>query len=185
LNLGGNAMKKIFIVLIILSLCSLASAQGFKLGVAGDLAKPTGDWPKFESSSGWGVHAFGVLDIMVLTITARAGYMDFGEYTYDSGLGYDITSNVKAIPILGGLRWEFGLPVGPSLYAGVEAGIHYFTTVYSVGELGASIPDKTDTKFSVSPNVGVSVAGFDVMAYYMYIKDMSYYGVRLGWGIGI
>jgi opacity protein-like surface antigen len=174
-------MKKFLIVLVILSLSGIASAQGFKLGVAGTAAFPTGDWSEF-TSTGYGVDAFGVFDIMLLTLTVRAGYLSFGE-NEEEILGETYKTSIKAIPVMAGLRWDFGLPVGPSFYAGVEAGIHSFTTTIEVA--GTTLPSETDTKFALAPNVGLEFAGFDLSAFYMIIKDANYWGLRLGWGIGI
>ncbi len=176
-------MKKFLIVLVILSLSGIASAQGFKLGVAGTAAFPTGDWSEF-TSTGYGVDAFGVFDIVLLTLTVRAGYLSFGENEEEIA-GEKYTTSIKAIPVMAGLRWDFGLPVGPSFYAGVEAGIHAFTTTYESSGTIVADPDDTETKFALAPNVGLEFAGFDLSAYYMLIKDANYWGLRLGWGIGI
>ena len=176
-------MKKFLIVLVILSFSGIASAQGFKLGVAGNVVFPVSDVLKSASSStGYGVDAFGVFDIMLLTLTVRAGYLSFGETEYTIA-GEKVTESTKAIPVMAGLRWDFGMPVGPSFYAGVEAGIHAFTTTVEVA--GVTAPDKTNTEFSIGPNVGLEFAGFDLSAFYMIIKDANYWGLRLGWGIGI
>lgn len=178
-------MRKVIIIIAVLSLSTMASAQGFKLGVAGNMVFPLGDFKEVTNSTGYGVDAFGVFDLVALTVTARVGYLDFGSKDIDLGGGQKYSSSVTAIPVMGGLRWDFGLPVGPSLYAGVEAGIHSFTT--EVTYEGVSIPNtsESETKFALSPNIGLELAGFDISAYYMYIKDASYWGLRLGWGIGI
>jgi hypothetical protein len=172
-------MKKILIVLIILSFAGISSAQGFKLGVAGNVAFPTGDWSEF-TSTGYGVDAFGVFDIVLLTLTVRAGYLSFGENSTEL-----YTTSTKAIPIMAGLRWDFGLPVGPSFYAGVEAGVHSFTTTFEAKGAAVPLPDETESKFAIGPNIGLELAGFDLSAYYMIISDANYWGLRLGWGIGI
>jgi hypothetical protein len=178
-------MKKISIVIMILLMCVLASAQGFKIGAAGNVVFPLGDFADATSSPGYGVDAFGVFDLMVLTVTARVGYLSFGEKEVDVAPGVSYKSSVKAIPIMAGLRWEFGAPVGPSFYAGVEAGVHNFTTEISGGGVSFPDADESKSKFAVSPNVGIELLGLDVSAYYMYIKDASYWGVRLGYGLGI
>jgi hypothetical protein len=178
-------MKKFLIVLIILSFAGIGSAQGFKLGIAGNVVFPTGDLKDATSSTGYGVDAFGVFDIMLLTLTVRAGYLSFGEKEFDLGGGEKLTVSTVAIPVMAGLRWDFGLPVGPSFYAGVEAGIHAFTTTYESSGTIVADPDDTETKFALAPNVGLEFAGFDLSAYYMIISDANYWGLRLGWGIGI
>jgi hypothetical protein len=177
-------MKKINIVLMVLLICGMASAQGFKIGAAGNALFPLGDFADQTSSTGWGVDGFAVVDIVVLTVTARVGYLDFGEKEFDSPLG-KYTSSVKAIPIMAGVRWEFGMMVGPSFFAGIEAGVHNFTTEISGGGVSIPEPDDTESKFALSPNVGVALAGLDISAYYMYIEDASYWGLRVGYGIGI
>ena len=175
-------MKHILIILLVLSFCGMASAQGFKLGVAGDLTFPTGDWAE-AYSSGWGAEAFAVIDVVMFTITARAGYMDFGSVDFNYGPGMTGSTKLKAVPILGGLRWDFGVPVGPSFFVGVEAGVTTFTSSYSAA--GIEVPsDESETKFTVSPNAGVTLLGFELGAYYNIIKDANYWGLRLGYGFG-
>jgi opacity protein-like surface antigen len=174
-------MKKIVIVLLILTFASISSAQGFKLGVAGNAVFPTGDWKEF-TGSGWGVDAFGVFDLMLLTLTVRAGYLSFGENEQNI-LGETFKTSITAIPVMAGLRWNFGAPVGPSFYVGAEAGIHSFTT--KIEAAGQTFPSESTTEFAFAPNVGVEIAGFDISGYYMIIKDANYFGVRLGYGFGI
>jgi hypothetical protein len=174
-------MKKILIVLLILTFAGISSAQGFKLGVAGNAVFPTGDWKEF-TGSGWGVDAFGVFDVVLVTLTVRAGYLSFGENEQQI-LGETYKTSVSAVPVMAGLRWDFGMPVGPSFYVGAEAGIHNFTT--SVEAAGQSIPSESESKFAFGPNVGVEIIGFDLSAYYMIISDANYWGLRLGWGFGI
>ena len=178
-------MKKITLVLMVLLMCGLVSAQGFKMGDAGNVLFPLGDFKESTSGSGYGIDAFGVFDLMLLTVTARVGYLDFGDKEFDLGGGVKYTSSIKAMPIMAGLRWEFGLPVGPSLYAGVEAGVHNFMTEISGGGVSFPNTEETESKFALSPNIGVTLLGLDASAYYMYVKDASYWGLRLGWGIGI
>jgi len=176
-------MKKVLMILLILSFCGLASAQGFKLGAAGDLTFPTGNFSDV-AQSGWGVEAFAVFDVVLMNITARAGYMDFGSSDSPFGPGQTISTKITAVPILAGLRWEFGVPVGPSFYVGVEAGVTNFTTSFEAE--GFTVPgDESESKFTISPNAGVTLLGFDLGAYYMIISDANYWGLRLGWGFGI
>jgi hypothetical protein len=178
-------MKKIFIVLIIFVFAGISSAQGFKLGAAGTVAFPTGDWSEF-TSTGYGVDAFGVFDIVLLTLTVRAGYMSFGGEEIERG-GETFKTDLTAVPVMAGLRWSFGAPVGPSFYAGVEAGIHSFTT--TVEWQGETLPSESSTEFAIGPNLGLEIAGFDVSAFYMIVSNNDekahYWGLRLGWGIGI
>jgi len=107
--------------------------------------------------------------------------MDFGEIEFENEGKVATTS----VPILAGLRWNFGVPVGPSFYAGLEAGVSMFTVTYE--NVGPSVTsgDETSTEFTLSPNIGLEFMGFDIGAYYMVISDANYWGLRLGWGIGI
>jgi hypothetical protein len=176
-------MRKILIVMIILCFAGISSAQGFKLGVAGNVVFPTSDKLKLASSStGYGVDAFGVFDIVLLTLTVRAGYLSFGEIEEDI-LGETYKTSTTAIPVMAGLRWSFGAPVGPSFYAGLEAGIHSFATTVELE--GVTLIDETKSKFAIGPNLGVEIAGFDISGYYMIIEEANYWGLRLGWGFGI
>jgi len=178
-------MKKILITLMILSFAGISSAQGFKLGIAGTAAFPTGDWSEV-TSTGYGVDAFGVFDVVLLTVTARVGYLSFGGEEYQV-LGDTYKTTITAVPVMAGLRWDFGLPVGPSIYVGAEAGIHAFTTTVEVA--GETLPSESSTEFAFAPNVGLEFAGFDLSAFYMFVnindEDANYWGLRLGWGIGI
>jgi hypothetical protein len=119
---------------------------------------------------------------MVVTLTARAGYMSFGE-NEETSLGENIKTSITCVPVMAGLRWNFGAPVGPSFYAGLEAGVHNFTTQVEVE--GETFPSETNTEFAIGPNLGVELAGFDISAFYMFVSDHKYWGLRLGWGIGI
>jgi opacity protein-like surface antigen len=174
-------MKKVLIIIIILSFAGISSAQGFKLGLAGNAVFPTGEWSNL-TSSGYGVDAYGVFDVVLFTLTVRAGYLSFGDYEQEFA-GEKSTISMSAVPVMAGLRWEFGLPVGPLFFAGVEAGVHNFTTTVEVA--GNTLPSASESKFAFGPNVGLEIAGFDLMAYYMIISDLNYWGLRLGWGIGI
>jgi hypothetical protein len=174
-------MKKIVIVLLVLAFAGISSAQGFKLGAAGTVAFPTGDWSEL-TDTGWGVDAFGVFDLMLLTLTVRAGYMSFGGKEFEE-LGEKFKTDITVVPVMAGLRWSFGAPVGPSFYAGLEAGVHNYTTTVEFG--GETLPSETETKFAIGPNLGVELAGFDISAFYMLVSDANYWGLRVGWGIGI
>jgi hypothetical protein len=174
-------MKKILIVLLLLSFAGISSAQGFKLGVAGNAVFPTGDWSEF-TGTGWGVDAFGVFDLALLTLTVRAGYLSFGEHE-EQILGETYKTSISAVPVMAGLRWDFGVGVGPSIYVGAEAGIHNFTT--KIEAAGQDIPSESSTEFAFAPNVGVELVGLDISAYYMIIKDANYWGLRLGYGFGL
>ena len=178
-------MKRIVIVLLVLSFCGLASAQGFKIGAAGILGFPTGDWAEVNTGTAGGGEAFGVVDIIAVTLTARVGYMNFGENEIDVGFDEPAKYTTTAVPILAGLRWNFGAPVGPSFYAGLEAGVSLFTVTYeNAGLMGVS-GDETSTEFTISPNIGMEIAGFEIGAFYNFISESNYWGLRLGWGIGI
>ena len=172
--------KPTIIILMLLVFAGISSAQGLRLGVAGNVVFPTSDLKEVAANTGWGVDAFGVFDLMKLNITARTGYYDFG--IKDHGL---FETHYKAIPILVGLR--FDAPVIPGGYAGLEMGLHAFTI--NNNNRGTQLPTNSETsrsEFSVSPNIGVAIAGFDVSAYYMWIKTgLSYYGIRVGYGLGI
>ncbi len=174
-------MKKILIIMIVLTLSGIASAQGFKVGAAGNIVFPTGEFSEFNST-GWGVDAFGIFDLGALTLTARVGYISFGEGEI-SELGELVKTTTTAVPVMAGVRWGFGGLVGPSLYAGLEAGIHSFST--SAETVGIGGEAESTTEFAFAPIVGVEIAGFDISAYYMIISDANYLGLRVAWGIGI
>ena len=174
-------MKKILIVLILMALSSMVSAQGFKLGAAGNVVFPTGEFSEFNST-GWGVDAFAIFDLIAVTLTARVGYISFGEGDLGEA-GELFKTTTTAVPVMVGARWNFGVGVGPSFYAELEAGIHSFST--SAETVGVGGEKESTTEFAFAPVVGVEIAGFDISAYYMIISDANYIGLRVGWGIGI
>ena len=139
-------MKKILIVFILLALSSMVSAQGFKVGAAGNIVFPTGEFSEFNST-GWGVDAFGIFDLMALTLTARVGYISFGEGEI-SELGELVKTTTTAVPVMAGVRWGFGAPVGPSFYGGLEAGIHSFSTS---AEAIDEVEEESETRIASMP----------------------------------
>ena len=85
-------------------------------------------------------------------ISQHSYNINFGEqnYSYNIPIGEDeltavsASAKVSAVPILFGLRWEFGLPIGPKLHIGAQAGVHNFTFQYegSAVEQGVVTPDQ-------------------------------------------
>jgi len=195
-------MKKTVVVLLLIVSTQTVSALGLRLGVQGNVAKTDASLAFGElstgafSPTGYGVTAFGMADIIFLKITATVGYMNFGEQSYSlhspvivDGFSGDLsaTAKVTAAPMLVGLRWEFGLPIGPKAHIGAQAGVHNFTFSYSGSAADIGLVEKTHTssKFSLSPIIGMSWGPLDASLFYMMVQDFNYVGVRVGYVFGI
>ncbi|MBN1464932.1 hypothetical protein JXA02_04175 [candidate division KSB1 bacterium] len=145
--------------------------------------------------TGFGVTAFAMADLMLLKITADVGYIDFGEQSYEWTAPIDFPTTMKkvsaqakvtAIPILVGLRWEVGLPVGPKFHFGFQAGVHNFTYTYEGTAIETIFVDETQTstEFSIAPIIGLRWSALEASLLYMVVEDFNYVGLRLGYTFG-
>ncbi|MBN1480561.1 hypothetical protein JXA70_09845 [candidate division KSB1 bacterium] len=200
-------MKKILFVtaLLILFVAHQSFALvGLRFGANANITQPTatlafdqlssGDLSETFNPTGFGVTAFGMADLVLLTVTADVGYLDFGKQSYSfavdlAGNTETVTANthVTAIPILAGLRWEFGLPVGPKFHFGFQAGLHNFTFTYEGTAVDQKLIDEEETssKFSVSPIIGLRWSSVDASLLYMVVEDFNYVGLRVGYTFGL
>jgi hypothetical protein len=174
-------MKKTLVVLVMIFMVSQAWGLGIKIGVGGDIALPQGDW-KDVTNNGFGGSLFAVVDVMVLKITGDVGYISFGTKTVGED-PFKYEYQTSAVPVLVGVRYDFGAPVGPKLFAGVKLGYHFFTSTVKLG--GETLPTDNESKFTIAPYVGVSLLMFELTGHYMIIKDANYIGLRLAYTLGI
>jgi len=195
-------MKKIAVVLLLFVSTQTVSALGLRLGVQGNVVQTDASLALGQlsdgafSPTGYGVTAFGMADIIFLKITANIGYLNFGEQSYSfqpppltSDFIGDLsaTAKVTAVPLLVGLRWEFGLPVGPKAHIGAQAGVHNFTFSYKGSAADIGLVEKTQTSsiFSFAPIVGMSWGPLDASLFYMMVQDFNYVGLRVGYIFGM
>ncbi len=193
-------MKKLLAAIIILSSINAASALGLRLGVEANMVKPNASLALGEltngdfSPTGYGVTAFGMADIILLKITGNIGYLNFGEQSYSvspplfSSMGeLSAKASITAVPILVGLRWELGLPIGPKAHFGAQLGVHKFTFNYegTAVDEGLLAKTETDSRFSFSPIIGMRWGPLDASLFYMMVEDFNYVGLRVGYIFGI
>lgn len=192
-------MKKMIPILLLLMLANSAWAVGLRLGVEANLMKPNATLALSEYTdgsfdpTGFGVTAFGMADLIFLKITGNVGYLNFGEQNFDFQLpgvpeaNISASAKVTAVPVLVGLRWEFGLPVGPKPHIGIQAGVHNFTYTYEGSVVNQELVNETETtsEFSFAPVVGLRFAALDASLFYMIVKDFNYLGLRLGYTFGL
>jgi hypothetical protein len=157
---------------------SPAQAGKAKLGAAGALVMPVGDWGDVQ---GIGAGAMLTVDMGIdkvknLQLTGRLGYMSFAgtEISSSDGVGGTVTadtSSIGMIPILVGAKYF----LAPGLYAGAEMGPNFFMIedvdtemeiAFTLG-LGYMIKDVDIRGFLFMPNLfpeGDNVSATDIMA---------------------
>ncbi len=192
-------MKKLAAAFMILASVNMASALGLRLGVEANVVKPSASLALGQltngdfSPTGYGVTAFGMADIILLKITGNIGYLNFGEQSYSYSVPginspeISATAKVTAVPVLVGLRWELGLPIGPKAHFGAQVGVHNFTFSYegTAVDQGLIADSATDSRFSFAPIVGMKWGPLDASLFYMMVKDFNYVGLRVGYMFGI
>ncbi len=193
-------MKKWIPIFMLLIFAQPAMAQGLRIGAHANFIKPNAslDFSEYGDdtfdNTGFGVTAFGMADLVLMNITGHIGYLNFGEQSYDitiPGLPGDpvalsAKAKVTAMPILVGLRWEFGLFVGPKFFFGVQAGFHNFTYEFEGTAVDENVINEKDTEsiFSFAPVVGLSWSSLDASLFYMVVEDFNYAGLRVGYTFG-
>jgi len=198
-------MKNILVgaVLLILLITSQSYALvGLRIGANANITQPSATIAFSQATgsetfnpTGFGITGFAVADVIFLKVTADIGYINFGEQSYSYNLpmdeltGYEnVTASAKitAMPILFGLRWELGLPIGPKLLLGAQAGVHNFTYSYdgTAVDMGYLDKEETESKFSFAPIVGLKWSSVEASLLYMVIEDFNYVGLRVGYTFG-
>ncbi len=195
-------MKRTFSIALMLVLFVFSQSFaliGLRVGANANLVQPSatlaldqamGEDPKFNPT-GFGITGFAMANILFLNITADVGYINFGEQSFDYDvplLDDDISASAKvtAVPIMIGLRKEFGLPVGPKFHVGAQVGVHNFTYTYEfdAADFENLEDEQTESKFSFAPIVGLRMGALDASLLYMVIEDFNYVGLRVGYTFG-
>ncbi|RYY99729.1 MAG: hypothetical protein EOO11_03990 [Chitinophagaceae bacterium] len=137
-------MKTLRLLLVAVALmaapASFAQLKGFGFGPYAELAFPTGDFGKFQSTGYGGGLAIDIKLPLKLGITASAGVLHFP--TKEAG------ASVTGFPVRAGIRYRFSV-----LYAGVEAG-------------SAPLTKNMGSPLLLAPAIGVRVSVLDVKAKY-------------------
>jgi hypothetical protein len=195
-------MKRNFAIALLFVLLAVGQSFaliGLRVGANANLVQPSatlaldqaeGKDPEFNPT-GFGITGFAMANILFINVTADVGYINFGEQNFD----YDVpllddkisaSAKVTAVPIMIGLRKEFGLPVGPKFHIGAQVGVHNFTYTYEfeAADFANLEEEKTESKFSVAPVVGLRMGALDASLLYMIIEDFNYVGLRVGYTFG-
>ncbi|MBN1559171.1 hypothetical protein JW998_02905 [candidate division KSB1 bacterium] len=197
-------MKKLLVYALFLTVLIAADSYalvGLRIGANANITQPSATIA-FEqltndsfNPTGFGVTGFAMADLMLLKITADIGYIDFGEQSYEWEAPDEFPTTMKkvsaqakvtAIPILVGLRWEAGLPVGPKFHFGFQAGVHNFTYTYEGTAIETTFVNETETttEFSIAPIIGLRWSALEASLLYMIVKDFNYVGLRVGYTFG-
>ena len=166
-------MKRIYLVLILLILTSaslLAQRQGISLG--GNVYFPVGDWAEF-ANIGYGGSA-----TYEHPLGRNISGVLYSGYTYFGGDEEGI--NWSMIPLVAGAKFYFS----PKLdwYIGALLGVNFVTAESNVlGEGSAS-----STEFAGNVNFGYEIktsdkGAVDISAGFIYINELSYFGMRLAY----
>ena len=198
-------MKRFFLyaLLLVLIISSRSFAFiGLRIGANANITQPSAtiafDQLTNESFSptGFGVTGFAVADIIFLKVTGDIGYINFGEQSYEWNAPDNLPTNMQrvsanakitAIPILVGLRWEVGLPIGPKFHFGFQTGVHNFTYSYEGTAVETTFVNETETstKFSLAPIIGLRWTSLEASLLYMIVEDFNYVGLRVGYTFGL
>ena len=153
---------------------SPAQAGKAKLGAAGTLVMPTGDWGDIQ---GVGAGAMLTVDMGIdsvknLQLTGRIGYVNFFGKEIDTGVGTVDGPSLGMIPVLIGAKYF----LAPGVYAGAEIGPNFFVpdsddadTEMEIGftlGLGYMIKDVDIRGFMFLPTLfpeGDNVSAFDFL----------------------
>jgi len=193
-----SALTMLFVLLVAGQSFALI---GLRVGANANITQPSATiaFDQFTGESfsptGFGVTAFGMADVILLKITGDIGYINFGEQSYEWSAPSELPTSmqkvsakakVTAIPILVGLRWELGLPIGPKFHFGFQAGVHNFTYTYEGTAVETTFVDETETstEFSFAPIIGLRWSALDASLLYMVVEDFNYVGLRVGYTFG-
>ena len=167
-------MKKfyLFLFFILISSGSLFAQQpGFSLG--GNAYFPIGDWAEF-ANTGWGgsvtyEHPLGknIMGVLYSGYTSFTGATEGTEWTM--------------VPLLAGAKFYF--TPKQNWYAAVLLGANFATVKATVLETETSA---STTEFQGNLNIGYEIktsekGAVDISAGFIYIDQLSYYGMRLAY----
>ena len=171
-------MKKIFLILVVLLIsASLVSAQKAGINVSGNVYFPVGDWADY-ASTGWGgtvgyEHPLGKNFLGAI----------YSGYTAFSGTeNFDWTM----IPLMFGGKFYF--TPKQDFYGGAMLGVNFVTANFTYTDfLGNEYDDsESSTEFAANLLLGYEIktgekGAVDLSAGFIWINDLSYFGIRAGY----
>ena len=172
-------MKKYYLPLVVLLLAStslLAQKQGISIG--GNVHFPTGDWANIASIG------YGGSVTYEHPLGRNIAGVIYSGYTYFIGdnLGYDWSM----IPLVAGAKFYF-TPEQDWYMAGL-LGVNFITADKPTSGLLAGLdPESTSsTEFAGNVNFGYEIktsdkGAVDISAGFVYIDQLSYFGMRLAY----
>ena len=166
-------MKKLLSIVVVLLLSStLLTAQKPGISIGGNAFFPAGDWAEF-ASTGWGgsvtyEHPLGRNIGGVI-------YSGYTSFSGDSGLDWTM------VPLLVGAKFYFSPKV--DWYFAALLGVNFVTANATILETDYS---ESATEFAGNLNFGYELkvgkkGAIDISAGFVYINDLSYYGMRLAY----
>ncbi|MBI5475924.1 MAG: outer membrane beta-barrel protein [Ignavibacteriales bacterium] len=186
-------MKKLVPVLMLVLLVagiSFGQEGQMRLGAGLELVLPSGTFGDVAGTGFGGTANFLYTVNPQITITGTAGYIMWGEKSFDLGFG-EWKYSYSAIPILAGGRYYF--TEGDSrVYGSAEIGLYMFSatvTVPTQSFFGYTIAGgettESSSEFTIAPGVGYEMKigdnmNLDVAAKYLIISDMSNINLRAG-----
>jgi hypothetical protein len=158
--------KFLIIILVLAYVPGHAQLKGFSLGPYAELARPTGDFGKWNKN-GLGAGLGTDIGLGKLKLTGSVGFIHFGGKTINTEGGTVDIPAINAVPIRAGLKYRFV----PLFYAKLEGGVARYT-------------DGGNSPFILSPGIGLRLLGLDVLAKYeTWMKDgtNSFWGLKVGY----
>jgi hypothetical protein len=169
-------MKKFylfFVFILILTSSLFAQRQGISLG--GNVYFPIGDWAEY-ANIGYGASA-----TYEHPLGRNISGVLYSGYTVFSGDEEGTDFNWTMIPLVAGAKFYFS----PKLdwYIGALLGVNFVTAETTVLETEYSA---SSTEFAGNVNFGYEIktsdkGAVDISAGFIYINEMSYFGMRLAY----
>jgi hypothetical protein len=162
----------LFIIIVLISSVSLfAQRQGISLG--GNVYFPVGDWDNIASTGFGGSVTYEHPLERDISGVIYSGYTYFGGETDGSSW--------SMIPLVAGLKYYFT----PKLdwYLAALLGVDFVTVKTNILGSNASA---TSTEFAGNVNIGYEIktsqkGAVDISAGFVYINQLSYFGMRLAY----
>jgi hypothetical protein len=167
-------MKNFYLILIVaLTLSTSLFAQQPGISIGGNVYFPVGDWAEFANIGYGGSATYEQMLGNNVTGVLYTGYTYFGGD--EEGWSYSM------VPLLVGAKFYFSPKM--DWYLGGLIGVNFVTakTIFAGNEISAS-----STEFAGNLNFGYEVktsekGAVDISAGFVYINELSYFGMRLAY----
>ena len=150
-------MKKILLTVSLLMLATgVASAQLIEFGIGAELGLPASTEFKDAAKTGFGAVVMAKIGLPVVTVTGSVDYLSFGEKEL---------IGVKSSSSMWGINAGGRLSLLPLIYVGAEAGPYFISAKTQI--TGQPEVKDSETKFAISPMLGISLWKLNVDARYV------------------